>query len=121
MFFSPLLLSFSNASEGLALKGGLNIAWTKLSALNSSVEHAPAAGFNTHFTYRKKSWSLDLSSYINFSGFTDLDLKAQETELSRVDGDVRNLSLAPLLKYHTEYEIIPNWNLYFGIGPLGHF
>jgi hypothetical protein len=108
---------FSQAADGLTLKGGLNVAWTKLSGLNSSVEHGPTAGFNTHFEYRKNHWSLDLSSYINFSGFTDLDLKAQGIELSQVDGDVRNLSIAPLFKYHCDYEVKPAWNLYFGFGP----
>lgn len=105
------------ATQGLALKGGLNIAWTKLSALNSSVEHGPTAGLNTHFAYRKGPWSLDLSSYINFSGFTGLDLKAQGIQISNVDGDVRNIAFAPLIKYYTDYEPKPAWNMYFGIGP----
>lgn len=103
--------------EGLALKGGANVSWVKLSALNSSVEHAPAAGFNTHFCYRYNNWSLDLASYINFSGFTDLDLKAQGVELQHVDGDVRNLSITTILRYHTDFEPKPAWRLYLGAGP----
>ena len=122
LFFTVFCFTFYQSKalakfEGLALKGGVNIGWEKLIALNSSVEHAPMAGFNTHFGYRYQNFALDLSSYINFSGFTDLDLKAQGIELTNVDGDVRNLSIGTIFKYHTDYEPKPAWNLYFGLGP----
>lgn len=114
IFFSSNGYAWDN---DLVLKGGINVSWVKLSGLNDSVEHAPTAGFNTHFGYKWERWAFDVSSYINFSGFDDLDLKAQGRELSGVDGDVRNLSIVPLLKYYTNYEIKPTWEFYTGIGP----
>ena len=104
-------------NNDLQLKGGINASWLRLSALNDTIEHAPAAGFNTHFGYKWDKFEFSASSYINFSGFTGLDLKAQGVNLDDVSGDIRNLSIVPLIKYHTDIEVRPSWRLYVGAGP----
>ncbi|MGB0453600.1 MAG: hypothetical protein ACPGJV_07775 [Bacteriovoracaceae bacterium] len=120
-----LLLStflFSSSSwawnKKLALKGGVHTNYIHLGALNQSEQASMGAGFNTHFGYKYNRWTFDISSHISFAPFENLDLKAQDIQLNKVNGDIRNLSIGTIFKYKTSWEPKPTWNFIVGVGPL---
>ena len=103
--------------DDINLKAGITYAKVDLAANQNSKDNFGAIGFNTHFSYQWTSLELSLSSYFYWGGFQNLQFDARNERIIG-DGSYRNVSVAPIIKYHfNKLQPVKNWHLYSGVGP----
>ncbi|MDD0852264.1 hypothetical protein HBN50_04105 [Halobacteriovorax sp. GB3] len=100
----------------LVLRGGFLASVSKIGTSLETTDQLGGYGLGTMFGYRRKKFELNVSSEIYFGKAEGLKFEYQNDSVQGT-GNIRSVSLTPLLKYTTEYMPYKNWNIYFAAGP----
>jgi len=99
------------------LKGGISTGLAELNSLGKK-DFFMGAGFNTHAGYRWIDWEFQLSSYIYIAKMDPgMDFESNG-ERAQANGNLRNVSFTPMLKYLSKLAPRKSWKLYFSAGPM---
>lgn len=119
VLLSVLLLtqSIHSYQDELALTVGFSYSKVSLNANHGTTDEMEAIGFNSHYGYKWKNWTLELSSYLFWGSFDELTFQARD-ESVRGNGSFSDVSFGPILKYHFDtVDFVKGWSFYAGIGP----
>ena len=100
------------------LKGGIAASWTKIGTITDKEEALFDIGVSSSFGYKSKNYEFAIASTAQF-GRLDEDVRFKNGENTFVaNGSHKSLVISPIIKKSTHIELIKNWCLYFGGGPV---
>ena len=113
----------------LLLRGGLATGITLLQSNNIQIfnddnpeerdddETIKNFGVHSQFAYKWKKWELMAASHITFGKIDSLHFSTNGRRFYG-GGGYRNVTIAPAVKYVTNWEPVKSWNFYFSAGPI---